>query len=368
MPDHEVVIVGAGPVGLLLGCLLAERGIDVAVYESREGADHRSRAIGIHPPGLAALQAAGVGAQVRAESLALDRGEVICDGRVLASIAFSGEHRVLILPQHRTHALLRERLTSLRSDALRLGHTVGVVRNTQSGVSMSIGHREVSAAVVVAADGVRSGIRRQLGIHWRRGPGRGRYAMADVPDHAADRTARLYCERDGLVESFPLPDGMRRWVVSDPDGVLAESEAFGRAIRDRAGLRVELPSGTHPTPFIARQHRAARLAAGRVVLVGDAAHETSPIGGQGMNLGWAAAPHLAAAVARTLDGRAPDFHDYERTALRAAARAQRRSMFYMTMGRSVRGPALAVRNAGIRMLGSPALRRRSAAMITMQGR
>ena len=52
MPDHDVAIVGAGPVGLLLACLLAQRGVDVAVFDARSGADGRSRAIGIHPPGL----------------------------------------------------------------------------------------------------------------------------------------------------------------------------------------------------------------------------------------------------------------------------------------------------------------------------
>ena len=368
MPDHDVAIVGAGPVGLLLACLLAQRGIDVAVFEARDGADERSRAIGIHPPGQVALDAAGIGDEARGEALVLEGGEVVCAGRVLASLSFSERQRVLILPQHRTGELLRGRLSELSADALQLGRAVAGVRNEGTVVRLTLAQsNDVTASVVVAADGVRSGIRQQLGIGWRGRPGAGWYAMADTHDVDRGSRAQLYCEAEGLVESFPLPEGRRRWVAADPERVLGEAESFMRAIHARTGIHLDLASETRPTIFQARQHRASRLVDGRVVLVGDAAHETSPIGGQGMNLGWAAAVDLAAAIERSLRAGLPDFADYERRALRAAARAQRRSYFYMTMGRPVRGPVLAGRNAVIRMLGTAPLRDRTADMITMRG-
>src|SRR5690606_31657267 len=110
----------------------------------------------------------------------------------------------------------------------------------------------------------------------------------------------------------------------------------------------------------------ARLASGRVALVGDAAHETSPIGGQGMNLGWMAASHLARGIERCLRGGGTDLRDYEQRALRAASRAQRRSRFYMTMGRPAGAPELHARDTLIRLLGTAPLRRRTADMITMR--
>lgn len=65
MPDHDVVVVGGGPVGLLFACLVAQDGWRVRVYEQRTEQGGRTRAIGIHRPGLDALDAAGVGAEVR---------------------------------------------------------------------------------------------------------------------------------------------------------------------------------------------------------------------------------------------------------------------------------------------------------------
>ena len=93
MPDHDVLIVGAGPVGLLLACLLVQDGVRVAVYERRTHADDRTRAIGIHRPGLEALDAAGIGTAVRAHAIGgaefalvmirrLETGEVVILGEV----------------------------------------------------------------------------------------------------------------------------------------------------------------------------------------------------------------------------------------------------------------------------------------------
>lgn len=371
MPDHDVAIVGGGPVGLLLACLLAQRGIEVAVYEQRVGGDERSRAIGIHPPGRAALDAAGLGDAFQDEALELDGGEALCGGRILARVSFSAQQRVLILPQHRTHALLVARLAELQQGALKLAHAVHDVRDEGQRVRLSIeadaARHEANASIVIAADGVRSGIRRQLGIAWREQRGSGSYVMADVIDDEPSTRVRLYCEPDGIVESFPLPGGWRRWVVADPAGRLRDAAAFTEAIEERTGTRLDPTTEILPTPFRARQHRAAKLISGRVVLVGDAAHETSPIGGQGMNLGWNGARRLAADIESSLRVGVPDFGSYERGAPRSAARAQRRSSFYMSMGRPIRGLGLGARNTVIRALGSAPLRGRTAGLITMRG-
>lgn len=372
MTDHDVIVVGAGPVGLALACLLISQGLDVAVCEKRTGPDPRTRAVGIHPPGLRVLDAVGIGNQVRAEALALRGGDVLSRGRVLASVEFAEDRRIMILPQRRTGALLRERLTALDPGALRLGCAAVSVRDEGDFARLTVesaGVRaELTASLLVVADGVRSSLRDRLGIAWRPLPGAATYAMLDLPDASGGDRAGLHCEPGGLVESIPLPDGMKRWVARESAGAaLGELDAFRAVIERRTGLRLQAPPSARPVVFRAAQHRAARSTLGRIVLLGDAAHEISPIGGQGMNLGWAAALRLAEAIGGVRAPDAPDLRTFERWSIRATRRVQRRARFYMSMGAPTEGIGLALREGLIRALGAPPLRAGAVGLITMRG-
>ncbi|QAY72742.1 FAD-dependent monooxygenase [Agromyces protaetiae] len=385
---HDVVIVGAGAVGLLLACLVAQRGYDVVVLERRATAGHRTRAIGIHPPGLAALDAAGVGEAVRDASVPIRAGAVTCDGRVLGRLDFRGEP-VRALPQHETEALLEARLAALAPEALRRGVEVVGVREHDGVVEVAMRAvpdvagappRAVHAPVVVGADGVRSTVRDAIGAGWHAERGRAEYVMADTADATGSPDlALLHFERAGVVESFPLPDGRRRWValVRKPPAAF-DPAALATIVRARLGTSVDPVSMTEPTAFTARQRIADRFAAGRIALVGDAAHEVSPIGGQGMNLGWLDALHLDRAIAAALRGSASSseragheasdpFVDYARARRRAALRAMRQAAFNMAMGAPAAGARLRARNALVRLLAVPPVRGQLERAFTMRG-
>src|SRR5690606_39053818 len=129
-----------------------------------------SRAIGIHPPGLKALALAGVEDETRARAVEIVDGRVTCEGRVLGAMSFRRAGTVLSLPQLDTEEMLERRFGELRPGALRRGVEVHDIhdRGTHVEVRGSEGGEPVavSAWYAVAADGVRSGIRQQLGIDW----------------------------------------------------------------------------------------------------------------------------------------------------------------------------------------------------------
>ncbi len=206
MVDHDVLVVGGGPVGLLLACLVGQDGRRVRVCERRPEPGTQTRAIGIHRPGLDALDAAGVGTGVRSEALRLSGGEVRSRGRRLAALTFTTERPILTLAQPRTEELLRDRLRTLQPDALQSGSVVRSVRDegpfVRVGIDGEYGRREETASIVVVAEGVRSPLREAFGAGWLARTGTAGYAMLDVDDPPADDRAVLYFEPDGLVESF----------------------------------------------------------------------------------------------------------------------------------------------------------------------
>lgn len=375
----DVAIVGGGPVGMFLGCVLAGQGMNVRVFEQRTEPSMRSRAIGIHPPSLAALDRIGVADDLLERAVCIRRGEVWCDGKRMGRLSFEKVAPrfpfVVALPQHVTEALLVARFEELVPGGLRRGVSVIDVREVDDRVELlTADGKTIDARFVVAADGARSAIRRAVGIGWRELGRRETYLMADFPEVAAadpadPATAVLYFERGGVVESFPLPSGRRRWVAMT-DELLPDARSQDLADIIRARTSVSLPSSRdEPSPFVVQQRLADRMVAGRVVLIGDAAHEISPIGGQGMNLGWLDAVVLAPALAAALADPAVTasvLSGFEKRRLRAAWMASRQAAFNMTMGRPFRAGRLRARNALVRALALPPARSLLARAFTMR--
>lgn len=346
----EVIVVGAGPVGTLMAAELARFGVDVEVLERRAAAGGGSRAIGLHAPTLAALEAGGATDRILSRAVKVGRGEARSDGRTLGVVRFDRldvrHPYVATIPQVDTEDALR----GAGPEPVR-GVTVSRVAPDRSRVRVETDRGGRSAPIVVFAGGVGA---RELVFRsdaLRRTAYPDRYLMTDatVPPREDPDTAIVHLAAGGVLESFPLPDGQRRFVAWDAGGSLEPAAVAGR-LREAMRARGEADAAevvTEAAAFGVRRVLAPGMRRDRVFVIGDAAHEISPIGGQGLNLGLLDAATLAPLLATWLrTGAAPesDLAAWERDRLRSARLAGRMAAVNMRLGRPVSARAHAARS------------------------
>lgn len=303
MKDYDAAIVGAGPVGLLLAALIGRGGLRVLVLDQRTEPPAHSRAIGITPPSLEILARLGLEEEFIRRGVRIQDCHVHGDSGHLGCASFRdlpGKHRfILSLPQRQTLELLEGAVAASPNVTVRRGLEVTGLAQEKDAATLTAGDFTVRARWVIGCDGHRSRVRELLRMRTRGGDYGCHFLMGDFKDRSPLREeAHLWFTAEGAVESFPLPGGMRRWIVQTDVPVSESPPGFiCDLVRARSGFELRIGDQLNQSAFSPRWMQAERYHDGRVILCGDAAHVMSPIGGQGMNTGWADAEFLAHALA-----------------------------------------------------------------------
>jgi 2-polyprenyl-6-methoxyphenol hydroxylase-like FAD-dependent oxidoreductase len=331
----DVVIVGAGPTGLTLACILAAQKTSFVLVDRLSEGANTSRAAVIHARTLEVLEPLKVADRLRAVGHVVPRFTLRDRDRVLATIRFDGLPTrypyTLMVPQQITESILLARLRELGGDVYR-PYTVNDMKQDGDGVTVAVagdgGQPEaIRARYVVGADGMHSTVRERAGIGFTGDKYEKSFLLADVRMKwplAADEVM-LFFSPEGLVVVAALPGGSYRVVATMDEAPEQPGIDDIQRLLDTRGpatgsARVqEIIWGSR---FRVHHRLADHYRAGRILLAGDAAHVHSPAGGQGMNTGIQDGVALGRLLSSVVAGQVEDseLDRYERVRRSAAQR------------------------------------------------
>jgi len=364
----QVLIVGAGPVGLTMAAELARYGISVRIVDKAAQRTDKSKAVVLWSRTLELFDRAKCAEAFVAAGNKVDAANIIANKTVIGHVNFSEVDSpypfALMLPQSDTERLLEEHLGRLGINTQRQTE-LSSFEQKESGITAVLRNAEgqeevVQADWLIGCDGAHSAVRHGLGLSFLGNTLQSDWILADLnlSGYPLPTTEMVtYWHEDGVLLVIPM-SATRFRIIADL-GLSAGGPPVNptldqvQAIIDRRG-----PGGmttSNPiwlTAFRINERKVSDYRAGRVFVVGDAAHVHSPAGGQGMNTGMQDAFNLAWKLALVCRGEAAeallDSFSVERSAvgaevLKAAGR--------LTMVATMRNhTAQAVRNLFGRLL------------------
>ncbi|MEU3609172.1 FAD-dependent monooxygenase [Streptomyces sp. NPDC035033] len=310
----DVIVIGAGPTGLVLAAELRLGGAEVLVVERLPEPTRQSRGLGFTARAMEAFDQRGLLPRFGEIETSPQGhfGGVRFDYTVLDGAHFGARG----IPQSQVEQVLADWAVE-RGARLRRGWEVVALDDDGASVELTCdtpeGPRKVTAAYAVGCDGGRSTVRRLAGFAFPGTPATRTMYLADVAGLAV--RPRPLGERNprGMVMAAPLGDGLDRIVVcpsksptADADtGSAPRFEEVAAAWERITGESLRGGSATWASSFTDATRQASEYRRGRVLLAGDAAHIHLPAGGQGMSLGILDAMNLGWKLAAVVRGDAP---------------------------------------------------------------
>lgn len=323
--DVDVIVVGAGPVGLTLAIALRRLSLQVRVVDKATKDKRQPRAGVLWPRALEAMAALGVGETLRRHAFELRTVTIYGQGRRLGQVEWgrlsSAYPRALGIEQHDVERLLAEELTALGVDVewqteavdvhLHPDHVEALLRRADGSV------QPARASWVIGCEGTASVVRERLGIPFQgarrpnlqivQGNATPTWSLGERPGHGY-----FFLAPRRSLAAIPVPGGGYRFFCfrDDPDPTRTDPPTLQELrdlVADTAGIPDLSLTPTQPL-WLNRARFADRVAAtfrrGRGLLAGDAAHAWAPVGGHGLNIGVLGAFNLAWKLAAVHHGQA----------------------------------------------------------------
>ncbi len=372
-PNAEYCIIGAGSAGLFLANLLGQAGKTVIIFDEHMSPNPHSRSIGIHPPSLELLDTLHLSEVFIKEGNPITSGFVFFEDSTnpYAELSFSSCKKpytfVLSLPQYQTETILETNLKKYKCVQVVRGETVTHLSFLKHYWHIDTQSASFRASFLIDASGKKSRIRPFLQSTLKEIAYADTYLMGDTlrtdePEHQA----LIYLTPDGVIESFPLPNGIQRWVFKTKNFTKTiDFSEFASWIKTRTGIAKESNQVIFTNGFGVQKGITDRIADTHFAVVGDAAHVVSPIGGQGMNLAWFNTFDLAQLLLKNTY--ATEFKLYAKRVESRWEKVVFRSEFNMFFGRRSSNLFYQIKKVGAKQVLKPHFAPTFANQFTMRG-
>ncbi|EFH84131.1 FAD-dependent monooxygenase [Ktedonobacter racemifer] len=305
--DTEVLVVGAGPTGMVLASELTRHGVRCRIIDRLPHGSQESKALGVQARTLELFEKMGIakamleyGVQIKGMSVYSHHQRIAhLDTRSIPShYPF-----ILSIPQWQTERILSDHLARQQVE---IEHEVALValRQDDSGVEALLEHADgqqerVRARWLAGCDGPHSTVRHLLKMGFEGRTFEQSFALADVfmDWYLPHQQAAFFLQEGDIVACFPLPDSLHRIIIAYKPRSAPEEDVTLEEVQqalEKCGLKdARVHDMSWSSRFHINQRKVQHYRQGAVFLAGDACHIHSPIGGQGMNTGIQDAFNLA---------------------------------------------------------------------------
>jgi 2-polyprenyl-6-methoxyphenol hydroxylase-like FAD-dependent oxidoreductase len=335
MPNHaQVLVVGAGPVGLTLANELARHGISVRIVDKATQRTDKSKALVLWSRSLELFDDAGYVDQFLPVGFQCHGAQVSNGNEVMARVTLdSSDSRfpfALMIPQSETERVLDEQLAR-RGVPVERSVELTAFADKGSSIEATLKKADgttetLTADWLVGCDGAHSAVRHGLNFAFEGSTMESDWVLGDgfVPALEPKDRMHIFWHRDGILAFFPIIGERWRVIADSIDGPGAGHrdptlDELNRVMAHRGSPKLVMTDPVWLAAFRINERKVKDYRKGRVFLAGDAAHIHSPAGGQGMNTGMQDAFNLAWKLALVVKGNAKaallDSYSPERTAV-----------------------------------------------------